>query len=288
MSSLRNLILGSAVLVACSVTAMGASVDFNLSMNPPKVPNNPDIQNPNNNSSATTGLNGVVYGTAPSLLPIYGVTTNTAPNLNVFNSSTSSWASGSWSPTSIGNTNLYGKQEGGGETGLGVVADPLGENEEFQNNNPGSGKPHYGFLILNISNLNSIPNVNYFQLAIGSAQSGELFTIWGSNNSSCSGAGTSSASCSSAGSATLLYSGGGNAGAVNGPFDVPNWQSYSYIWVGAAIDPTSSNTQSNILLDADISFSSTPAGTPEPATLALAGSSLIGLAFYLRRRSAKR
>jgi PEP-CTERM motif len=288
ISGFRGLVLGSAALLVCSVSALATSVDYNLSVNPAKVPNNPNIQNSGNGSSATTGLNGVVYGSTPYLLPIYGVTTNTAPNLNVFNSSTSSWGSGTWSPTSIGNTNLYGKQEGGGETGLGVVADPLGENEEFQNNSPGAGNPHYGFLILNIANVKSIPNLNYFQLAIGSAQGGELFTIWGSNNSSCSGAGTSSASCSSAGSATLLYSGGGNAGAVNGPFDVPNWQNYNYIWVGAAINPTSSNTQSNILLDADISFSSTPAGTPEPATLALAGSSLIGLAFYLRKRSAKR
>ncbi|MGA7414794.1 MAG: PEP-CTERM sorting domain-containing protein [Bryobacteraceae bacterium] len=64
----------------------------------------------------------------------------------------------------------------------------------------------------------------------------------------------------------------------------------SYIWVGAEIAPGSGNTQSNILLDASVSFTDTPVpgGTPEPATLALAGSSLIGLAFYLRRRSAKR
>jgi hypothetical protein len=127
-------------------------------------------------------------------------------------------------------------------------------------------------------------------LSIGSAQSGELYTIWGSNNSSCSGAGTTSASCSSAGSGNLLVSGPGvGSGAVAGPFDVPNWGSYNYIWVGAQVNPvTNANGQSNILLDASISFTDTPiGGTPEPATLALAGSSLIGLAFYLRRRSVK-
>jgi PEP-CTERM motif len=283
--SFRGLVLGSAVLFACTVSAMATSVDYNLSVNP-STTNNPNIQNSNNNTSATTGLNGVVYGSSPYLLPIYGVTTNTAPNLNVFNSTTQSWASGSWSPSGLANTNLFGKQEGGGETGLGVAADPLGENEEFDNT---SKNPQFGLLVLNIQNLKNISGLTYLQLAIGSAQSGELYTIWGSNSASCTGAGTTSAGCTSLGSATLLVSGPGGSGAVSGPFDVPNWASYNYIWVGAAVNPvTNGSGQSNILLDADISFSSTPAGTPEPATLALAGSSLIGLAFYLRKRSAKR
>jgi hypothetical protein len=107
-SGLRTLALGSAVLLACSVAGMATSVSYNLSVNP-STTNNPDIQNSGNNSTATTGLNGVVYGTSPYLLPIYGVTTNTAPNLNVFNSSTQTWGSGSWNPSSVANTNLYGK-----------------------------------------------------------------------------------------------------------------------------------------------------------------------------------
>jgi len=285
--SLRSPILGSAVLLACSVAGMATSVSYNLSVNP-STTNNPDIQNSGNNSTATTGLNGVNYGASPYLLPIYGVTTNTAPNLNVFDPSAQSWGSGSWSPSSVANTNLYGKQGGGGETGLGIAADPTGDYEQFANS---GNNPSYGFLILNVQNLLNIPGLTYLQLQIGSAQSGELYTIWGSNNSSCSGAGTTSATCTSAGSATLLMSGPGvGNSAVAGPFDVPNWGSYNYIWVGAQVNPnTNANGQANILLDASISFTDTPVGgTPEPATLALAGSSLIGLAFYLRRRSTKR
>jgi len=196
------------------MAARADTVDYNLNINSPSSPNNPGLPNPGFSVANTLD--------AP--------TTWVAPSLNGYDRSSQSWSSGTWSVGSPDATNRSGKNKGGGETGLSLVADPIGEYEDSSNG------ANYGFLVLNVTAFKSDPNLEYFELQIGSAQSGELYKIWSSNSATC----TLTGGCGSLGPATLLTAGTEVASA--GPFNVTGWLSYSYLWLGTGIAPGGCNS----------------------------------------------
>ena len=77
---------------------------------------------------------------------------------------------------------LYGKDAGGDEQGLGLVADPSGENEIYWTG-PG-GPSHLGaFVELDVSALFGL--VSNAQFFMGSTTDGEQWAVYGSNNAGC-------------------------------------------------------------------------------------------------------
>lgn len=210
--------------------------------------------------SGDLGASQYTYGATPYQLPINGVKTNDAPDLN----------NGTWTVNNGLATNLYGKNSPGdpGETGLGMAEDPLSGQHEIWDM---PGKPYeFGFLQVDITNILNNPNLLYFHMRIGSAQDHEWFTIWGST-------------AANPNVATLLMISGAPGGQDQSAwFDVPNFRDYSSIWVGAIIEPGSGDDHSNVVLESEIAFDQNP--IPEPGTLALLGSGIVGIAGMLRRK----
>jgi hypothetical protein len=146
-----------------------------------------------------------------------------------------------------GNHHLYYKNDGGDETGLGLVGDSDHEIE------PGD------YIILNLSALSGYTN---FKLKIGSVQSGESYRIYGSTTGAL-------------GSFTSLFTGTLN----NTFFAVPSALStYSYLKVTAPEGDV-------LLMSASADTGRGEERVPEPATFALVGSALVGL-YFVRRRAA--
>lgn len=201
------------------------------------------------------------YGANPYLLPVSGFQTNDLPDIS----------GGTWNIGSYASTGLYGKVTNGnpGETGLGVQGDPTGDHEEWFNP---TGTYKEGFVMFDVSNLQANPNLLYFYLQIGSSQTHEGYDIWGSNPGSQF-------------SGTLLAKGEANEPSAITPFfQVPNWRSYQYIWVGS-YRTDGANDQANILVDSKIAFSSNPnPPIPEPGTLLMLGSGLVSLSYAGRKR----
>ena len=203
------------------------------------------------------------YGTGIYQITAFGWKTNNAPSIT----GTLNNATGSWNITNALASHLYGKaNQGPGENGLGMNADPDGDHEEW--NQPGA--PYeWGFVQLDVSNIEKITNLLYFQVQIGSSQAHEWFTIWGSNDAT-------------PGFATLLVEGKAGPSAQTPFFDIPNWNSYHYIWFGSIIEPGANVDHADTLLDSELAFSQYP--VPEPGTLAMFGSGIVGLAGVLRRK----
>ncbi len=204
------------------------------------------------------------YGSGIYQITAYGYETNDSPVITgLLNNAT-----GTWSASNSVATNLYGKQgEGPVEDGLGMAADPDGDKENWDQPNAAY---QWGFTVLDVRNIETISNLLYFQVQIGSAQTHEWFTIWGSNDAT-------------PGSATLLLEGKAGATAQTPFFDIPDWRSYKYIWFGSIIEPGSQVNHADTLLNTDLAFSQF-ATTPEPGTLAMLGSGLLSIAFTLRKR----
>jgi hypothetical protein len=141
--------------------------------------------------------------------------------------------SNSWSASTAQASALFAKNGGGDETGLGIAADPTGDNEIFKNS----------FIQIDINGLLAQKSITALQLMIGSVQSGEGFNIWGSNTANQPG--------------TLLLSGTSTMDDVL--FNVPSYGNYRYVSV--------SSSANNVLLDTVTAVMGT--STPEPGTLSL-------------------
>lgn len=240
-------LMGAAVILAMSLAASASVTYVSYQMDTP---------------GGALGFSQT-YGTGIYQLTAFGWKTNDAPVIT----GTLNNATGSWNIANVMQSHLYGKQGGGPvEDGLGMSADPDGDNEDW--NQPGAAY-EWGFVQLDVSKIELIPNLLYFQVQIGSAQDHEWFTIWGSNDTT-------------PGFATLLMEGKGYPNAQTQFFDVPNWNSYHYIWFGSIIEPGANVDHSDTLINSDLAFDQYP--VPEPGTLGMMGSGLLSLAVGLRRR----
>jgi hypothetical protein len=146
-----------------------------------------------------------------------------------------------------GSPQLFNKQAGAGETGLGLTNDSSGDNEVT----PGS------FIQID---LNSVTNPTIGLSAAGnSVQSGESWEIFGSNTSGTIGT-------------TVLH----------GPDTSMNEVTFTNPTNFRFLDFTAAS--GNGLLNALDSFDTPVTGAPEPASLAILGASLLGFGLLRRRR----
>ena len=141
---------------------------------------------------------------------------------------------------------LYGKSDGAGETGLGLSSDG---DHEIDNAH---------FIQLDVSDLKN-HGLSNLTMLVGSVQSGEGFKIYGSNTAGSLG--------------TLLVTGDGSGGVVQSIL-VPSYSTYQYFSLTAS--------SANVLLENGLTASS----VPEPAFFQLASLLGLGglSAFRLRRK----
>ena len=141
--------------------------------------------------------------------------------------------------------NLYGKNGGGDETGLGIAATA---DHEIAGND---------FIQLDFTDVKSKMLNPTGQLMIGSVQSGENYRIYGSNTLGMAGA-------------MLLPS-----GTTDGKFfAIPNFSSYSYFSISAP--------KGDVLLDSVSVTGSIGAPVPEPGTFSLLACAAIGMSIFSR------
>ena len=152
-------------------------------------------------------------------------------------------------------TDLYGKNSGGDESGVGLVGDPSGDHEiwyDFGRTTP--------TIILDVSSLFGL--VTSAQFEMGSTTAGEQWILGGWNGTSWVG---------------LL------TGTTEGSFvNLPGWGTYSkYAFLSNGTVTNETHTSGNVLLAA-LSVTA----VPEPATwgMMLVGFAGIGLAMRGRRR----
>jgi len=153
---------------------------------------------------------------------------------------------------------LYGKDLGGDENGLGMTNDPSGQNEIYYNK---------GFIQLDLSQLYGHIVAGSDDLSFGSSTQNEQWTIYGSNTAGVLG------SILLPGSKTLVGSGGAENTLVQ---LTGNYRYYDVV-------STSSSGGKNVLLK-----SLTVSPTPEPATWAmmLMGVGAVGGLLRNRRKQA--
>jgi len=155
-----------------------------------------------------------------------------------------SYAIGGGSPP-----DLYGKNGGGDETGLGLTHDP---DDEINSSD---------FVQMDFANPISL-KVSPVQFEMGSVQPGEGWALYGSNTKGVLGT-------------DLLNSNALPAGSTpEGLLTLPEFGDYRYYsWTA---------TSKNVLLD-EIVLTGDPDPAPEPGTMAATGAALIGLSLVLRR-----
>lgn len=159
---------------------------------------------------------------------------------------------------------LSTKDDGDGETGLGIVGGPHGDNE-IQSNS---------FIQLDFSDLASL-GITSLTLQIQSVQNGEGFRLFQSNAAGMPGTSM----------LTVTGNGTNNPSSVVTTTVSVNFATNAFIDISAL----NSNAANNDVL-LETGSMATPSGpnspTPEPATLALFGTGLLALGFAVRRYSA--
>jgi hypothetical protein len=158
-------------------------------------------------------------------------------------------------------TDLYGKNSGGDEQGLGLAADPSSENEIYW------GSSHLGaFVEVDVSSLFGL--VTSAQFFMGSATNGEQWEVFGSNDAGCGWF------CADAAPLT---------GFDEGPHDLFGFGTYKY-YDFYSLGTFGNGAPGNVLLGG---LTLTPSA-PEPGTwaLMLLGFGAIGVA--MRRNRKKR
>jgi hypothetical protein len=146
---------------------------------------------------------------------------------------------------------LYGKNQGGNEDGLGLAGDPSGDNEIY---GPGGA-----FISLDVSQILALASGMSFYM--NSTTDGEQWSLYGSNDDDVLGA--------------LLFSGNDE-----GWHDVTDWGQFEFYQWTADGTQGSQVTFGNVLLGA-VSIND---AVPEPATWAMMLMGFGAVGFSLRRR----
>ena len=220
--------LGSALLLACAATApvMANTITWNFYT----LGGSPAAPGTSMNSTSATFQQGGIF------LQVVSAT-----------SSGCTQPYSSWCP---GTGDLYVKNGGTGEQGLGLTNDPY-KNNEIANPNGIYLSPNQGFIS---------------SIQLGSVQAGETWSIWGSNDGldwSELGWGT----------------GTGNGATVN--YNSPTLLNYDQIIVADPYLMNQGMGSSNNVVLACITT------VPEPGTLALFAAGLLGCALVVARRRAR-
>lgn len=162
-------------------------------------------------------------------------------------------------------TDLYGKNSGGDEQGLGLAADPSQENEIYWTGP--DGPSHLGaFVELDVSGLFGLVSGAQFFMGstTGGAPAGEQWIVYGSNDAGCG-----------------WFCGGASlSGFDEGPHDLVNFGTYKY-YDFYSLGTSGNGAPGNVLLGGLVLTS-----VPEPGTwtMMLLGFGAIGAAMRRNRR----
>jgi hypothetical protein len=170
---------------------------------------------------------------------------------------------------------LYAKNGGSGETGLGMATDP-GNDHEI------SAALNDGIQVDFANALATAPNATV-TMAISSVQSGEGWALYGSNTL-LTVAGNSKTDGSLG---EPLLSGSGSNADPTVSINLPDWGQYTYYTL-MATDPGGCTPDANILLGTvTINGGITVQNTPEPGSLVLAGTALIVIGVMMKKKQKK-